>query len=250
MIKRGKYANLPTPPDHRIYEVGDEVIYGGHDKAIIMEVHDGGMSYNVEVTNDRSKKFDKEPVLEIELREDVKWTDLLPINSGGMDQVLFSDPAFHPLSYQQRDIYGLLVMVYSQYGFDFDPDYQRGHVWDLEDKRALIESILAKRDIGKFVINQKEWHDTDPLEEIIDGKQRLSAIKEFYEDGFTYNGLYYSQLHPRDRGTFEHKAVSVAMLKNATREELLRTFLAVNICGKQQNLDHIENVKKLLEETK
>lgn len=243
---RDKYANIPLPPAHRTYRVGDEVKYGNHDEAIVTEVSPDGRIYTVRVTNNKRKSYQTEDVL-VTNEQIVTWIQLMPI-ADHIETEQFSNPDYYPLTYQQRDISGLLGMVYSEYGFDFDPDYQRGHVWELEDKVALIDSIMAKRDIGKFVINNRKWHDTDPLAEIIDGKQRLSAIKEFYEDGFAYKGKLFSQLHPIDRNAFRNKAVSVATLEEASREEILETFLAVNITGRQQNLDHLENVKTLLKQ--
>ena len=40
------------------------------------------------------------------------------------------------------------------------PDYQRGYVWEQEDKELLLDSIFKNIDIGKFVfirLSDSEW---------------------------------------------------------------------------------------------
>ena len=61
-----------------------------------------------------------------------------------------------------------------------NPDYQRGYVWTLEDKQKLIQSIFNRADIGKFVFIEDENYREYRLE-VIDGKQRLRAILDYYE---------------------------------------------------------------------
>lgn len=248
---RSKYDNLSKPPAHRVFKVGDSVANGAHQEAEVTAVHDDGMSYDLEVRQVRQREGSQKVTLpKIETRENILWTEVLPLSSRDQTVEQFSNNKYYPLTYQQRDIGSLISMVYSEYGFDFDPDYQRELVWNIEDKISLIDSIMAKRDIGKFVLNHREWHETKPLTEIIDGKQRLTAIKEFYEDQFKYRGKFFSELHPRDKNTFENKAVSVALLDNATYEEILETFVAVNTTGKPQDVDHLNKVKTELETRK
>lgn len=249
---RDKFETIPPCPNHRQYAVGDQVIYGAHDKAIITNASADSRLYDVEVTNNRRKSYQKEDNFVSELHKDINWMQLLPMSSMDIEgKQVESEVGYQPINYTQRDINSLILMCHNEYGgIDFEPDYQRGNVWGHEDKLLLIESIMAKRDIGKFVVNNRPWNDEGPLQEIVDGKQRLSCIKEFYEDGFKYKGKFYSELHYYDRITFKNHSVSVAMLNEASREEILKTFLAVNITGKVQNFDHIEHVKELLGENK
>jgi len=245
------FKSIPLPPKHRIYEVGDEIAYGAHDQAVIEAISADGRLYDLTVTNDRKKSYQTEPNLVSQYRKNIPWTSLMPMSTRDKDAQppAFSNSEYYPLSYMQQDIYSLLSRCYNNYeGVDFDPDYQRGHVWEMEDKISLLDSIFAKRDIGKFVFNSRDYADEGPLCEIIDGKQRLSAIKEFAEDRYKYRGYYFSELNWQDRNTFSNKSVSVAELDEATEEEILETFLAVNITGRQQNTDHINHVKELLKE--
>ena len=88
-----------------------------------------------------------------------------------------------------------LISRYYQDGIDVEPEYQREHVWELEDKQKLINSIFTGMDIGKFVVTFNSnvlSHKDGFMYEIIDGKQRLTAIIEYYEDKFEWNGVKFS----------------------------------------------------------
>ena len=64
-----------------------------------------------------------------------------------------------------------------------DPDYQRREIWGADKKTAFIESLFM--DIMIPPIYVVEIPGDDLLEEnkyeVVDGKQRLTAIKEFLE---------------------------------------------------------------------
>lgn len=55
--------------------------------------------------------------------------------------------------------------------------YQRDYVWSQEDKESLIDSIFNHIEIGKFVLVFKGYEGD--MYEVLDGKQRLSALQEF-----------------------------------------------------------------------
>jgi hypothetical protein len=76
---------------------------------------------------------------------------------------------------------------------DMDPLYQRrGGLWSDTDKGYLIDSILNGYDIPKLYVADFTWGDS-PLNKkrlsyaIIDGKQRLEAIFDFYDGKIVLN---------------------------------------------------------------
>jgi hypothetical protein len=76
---------------------------------------------------------------------------------------------------------------------DMEPPYQRrGHLWAPSDKAYLIDSILNGYDIPKLYIADFTWGDSDLNKKklpyaIIDGKQRLEAIFDFFEGNIVLN---------------------------------------------------------------
>jgi hypothetical protein len=76
---------------------------------------------------------------------------------------------------------------------DMDPPYQRrGRLWSVTDKQYLIDSILNGFDVPKIYMADFTWGDS-PLNNqklpysIIDGKQRLEAIFDFFTGKITLN---------------------------------------------------------------
>ena len=123
-------------------------------------------------------------------------------------------------------------------------------VWELEDKVSLIDSIFNNVDIGKFTFlhyDDQRWTETGFGYEIIDGKQRLRTILDFYEDRFAYKGRLFSELSHRDRNHFKNYPIMEAELHNLTREQILRYFIMLNTGGRIMAKEQIDKVRGMLE---
>ncbi len=59
---------------------------------------------------------------------------------------------------------------------DLNPSYQRGNVWSDKESSELIDSVLRGIPLPSIILNQRK--DEETLE-IVDGKQRLTAILRF-----------------------------------------------------------------------
>ena len=67
---------------------------------------------------------------------------------------------------------------------DLQPDFQRGEIWDAKRRQRLIDTIL------------REWYvpaihiviDSDGDEVVLDGQQRLAAIRDFFADKVRVDG--------------------------------------------------------------
>lgn len=73
---------------------------------------------------------------------------------------------------------------------DFSPVYQRhSNIWDLYKKQLFIDTILNDYDIPKlyfnyFIDNDNPLNKNNKLYAVVDGKQRLETIIEFFEGKF------------------------------------------------------------------
>lgn len=70
---------------------------------------------------------------------------------------------------------------------NLSPDFQRHLVWDSFRKSRLIESILLRIPLPMFYFSQ----DDEGILSVVDGLQRLSAIKEFVDNEFPLRSLEY-----------------------------------------------------------
>ena len=157
--------------------------------------------------------------------------------------------ALSRLHYSNRSMYSLLSFHYL-FGVDFNPDYQRGSVWDEEDREKLLDSIFAGREIGRFVFKQLPFNPTNDdgnYYEIVDGKQRMLTLLAFYENRFPYKGVFYNDLSPQDKNWFMDAPIGVAELdQNTTHAEVLEVFLALNEGGKPVAKEVLDHARELL----
>lgn len=237
-----------VPQPTRSFEIGEEVKMGAHGYTEVIDKTDDGMLYLIHIkykreankdTYTREESHDKRMWrlwLEIEKKRDKSDWEKLP---------KFTQREEMRLQFFQSSLSSFHSYIY-KFGVDMNPDYQRGLVWQLEDKQKLIDSIFKGVDIGKFVFIRRDYGSESHLYEILDGKQRLTAIMEFLEDRFKYNGFYYSELHPVDQSHIQGYSVSLAEVSNPTKEQIYRYFLRLNIGGKPMAQEQLDKVEKLL----
>lgn len=136
--------------------------------------------------------------------------------------------------------------------------YQRPLVWELKDKQLLIESIYNYVDCGKIVVRNRGWNELRILKEgghelawkdIIDGKQRIDAVRGFTEGEFPdLKGNYFDDLSERSQKRFtSHQLFSYSELpENSRDEDVVRQFLRLNFSGVPQSEEHLNYIKSLL----
>lgn len=228
-----KYGKLAGDPTY-LYKVGDKVAVGALQNCIVDEVCMDGKMYGIKYGPEGSGYGYW------------AWPQVRPY--GHSKDTHFSDNKLRTLNVSNRTVESLMCMHYHG-GIDFDPDYQRGSVWSDNDREKLLDSIFAGREIGRFVLRDrdtKEWLQDGLTYEIIDGKQRLLTLLAFYENRFPYRGYYYNDLSAKDRNCFLNCITAVAEVRDVSRKEVLEIFLALNECGRPVSEDVLNNVRELI----
>lgn len=67
---------------------------------------------------------------------------------------------------------------------NLQPNFQRGEVWAIQKKRKLIDSIFRGWRIPPIHVIE----NTNYVDEVLDGQQRLAAIRDFFDDMITIDG--------------------------------------------------------------
>jgi hypothetical protein len=78
-----------------------------------------------------------------------------------------------------------IVIMLSGSDYKLNPEFQRRHRWNITQKSKLIESFIMNVPIPPIFL----YEDSYSHYEVMDGLQRLTAIKEFYKDEFVLDGL-------------------------------------------------------------
>lgn len=110
--------------------------------------------------------------------------------------------------------------------YKLDPEYQRRHRWSVQRKSRLIESFLMNVPVPPVFLYERELARF----EVMDGRQRLSALSDFYADKFALDGLEhwsdlngrtYSKLPSKIRDGIDRRYISSIILlkETATSEE-------------------------------
>lgn len=105
--------------------------------------------------------------------------------------------------------------------YKLDPEYQRRHRWSVERKSRLIESFLMNVPVPPVFLYERDLARF----EVMDGRQRLTALSDFYEDKFSLAGLQYwsdldgrtySQLPSKVRDGINRRYISSIILLKET----------------------------------
>ena len=239
------YGVLPTDPTPtRTYKVGDRVQIGYISSTFVAEVLDGGLIYRI--TGEHVREAHGK-VVTSKYEDYQPWWDVLPY-AGEPDyenRELSIDDRLR-MTFMNSNVESLLHRFYR--GVNMDPEYQRELVWDMDDKLLLISSIMNNIDIGKFALIIRDYSH-DVYVEVLDGKQRLNAIREFYEDRFRYAGKLYSEMCFRDKAHFnDFPLVMLQVPEPKDRKDIYRYFVKLNTGGRPQDPSHIEKIRRMSEQ--
>lgn len=233
-----QFLNTPS----YFFNVGDKVSYGALKESVVEEVLYDGKAYVLKciaTNNNYGKPYDYDTY------RVASWVNVRPI--GYIADTNFSENQYIRLDFYNSAIESLLIRNYSS-GIDLEPDYQRGYVWEQKDKEMLLGSIFKNIDIGKFVLihlSDKEWHERGLGYEILDGKQRLSTLIEFYENKLSYKGKYFNDLSETDKRAFTRHQVAIAEVRETDKKTVLKYFLMLNRTGKSMDKAHLDKVEKM-----
>lgn len=65
------------------------------------------------------------------------------------------------------------------------PPYQRKAVWSKKKKQSLMDSLFRRYYIPKLVIREVRLSESQTVNEIIDGQQRITTVQEFFNNQFS-----------------------------------------------------------------
>ena len=241
-LRQGYYSE-PTV----IYKVGDEVHHGCIKKSTVTRVEDGGkflLLHEVVIENNYGKPYEHERDM---------WIAWCEVSHGRSLEENKKLPELYDrnemrIHFMNSPLSSLLSNKY-YFGVNFEPDYQRGNVWTIDDKIKLIDSVFNSVDIGKFVFIKLPFKENSPAYEVLDGKQRMIALVEFYEGRFTYKGMKYREMSWYDQDCFRNHPIAIGEVnEEISLSQKYKYFLRLNTGGKLQDPEHLKRVEEMYKE--
>ncbi|MFP3679234.1 DUF262 domain-containing protein [Pseudomonas sp. SIMBA_041] len=122
---------------------------------------------------------------------------------------------------------------------DLQPNFQRGEVWGKGKKQRLVDSVLRGWHIPPIHVIQVP---SSERQEVLDGQQRLAAIRDFIEGQFPINGeqepvekyiqaldgFYWDDLSAEMQGKFEDFTIRVLTISDYKPREPGELFYRLN----------------------
>jgi hypothetical protein len=130
-----------------------------------------------------------------------------------------------------------LVDWYRRRELVVNTEYQRGGgLWPSPAKSYFIDTILKSFPFPKVYFHERLDKETKrPRREIVDGQQRISTIVDFVDGKFAlgknargFEGKRFNGLSEEQQDSFYSYTVSVDVIRNADRPEILQMFRRMN----------------------
>ena len=121
---------------------------------------------------------------------------------------------------------------------DIRPPYQRGDVYNEEEKHAVIDSIMKGRPLNVMYWSVRP----DGRYEVIDGQQRTISIAEYVGRKFSYKGgRLFGEHTPEDirRKVLDYELM--VYMCEGSESERLEWFKTINIAGKKLSEQELRN---------
>lgn len=132
---------------------------------------------------------------------------------------------------------------------NLSPDFQRPLKWDNQRCIDYLEYIIRGGQSGRVLyFNCPSWAEQDPHGNreivIVDGQQRLEAIRKFYNNEIKVFDCYFKEIE--DPFWLGWLKININSLK--TKKEVLKWYLGINAGGVPHTKEDIKKVEKMLNE--
>jgi hypothetical protein len=141
------------------------------------------------------------------------------------------------------------LLAYQEHpGIDLNPDFQRFHVWTRSQQIAYVEYCLRDGKGSRLILwNCQDWDSLSgkyPIT-LVDGKQRVEAVRAFLRDDIPVFGSYRSEYTDR-------LSITTSMVFNInalkTKAEVLQWYLEINSGGTVHTQEDLAKVRLMLQQ--
>jgi len=140
------------------------------------------------------------------------------------------------------------------YGLDLNPDFQRGHVWTVEQQTKFVEFMIRGGKTTPIMFNSpsysgnyrtKEWDLPDTIL-IVDGKQRLEACRAFMRNELkVFGGHLFSDFEDGER-LAQRTSITYMVNHIFEKKALLQWYLEMNEGHIAHATEELERVRSMI----
>jgi len=156
----------------------------------------------------------------------------------------FTQDGYYRVDVSIRDFADSIRRYEKAYGLILNPDFQRGHVWTLDQQSSFVEYILRGGITQEIRLNHPGWMNTFKGDFVcVDGLQRITALLGFLENKVPAFGCLYQDFE----GIMPTCSVGIRINSLQTRKEVLQWYVDLNTGGTVHSDSEINRVKDLIE---
>lgn len=137
------------------------------------------------------------------------------------------------------------------YGFNIDPDFQRGHVWTTQQQIKFVEFVLKGGVSSPILFNSPAYGGYDNVGDmsdeivVVDGKQRLTALRLFLNGVIPAFGSFISEYEDCNY-MLRTIWIKFSINRIQTRKEILNWYLELNEGHIAHSPEELERVRNLI----
>ena len=170
----------------------------------------------------------------------MKWNEIPKFKEFGM---------INPINFGFVSYVDFINEQVDKYNLQLKPEFQRGHIWTLDQQEKYIEFILRGGKTGRdFYFNL----DRKTNEYVcVDGLQRTTAFVRFIDGEIKVFDQYFDDFcftkRETDGNPLPEFRVNVYMNYLENKREVLQWYVDMNAGGTPHTNDEIEKVKKMIQ---
>jgi len=132
---------------------------------------------------------------------------------------------------------------------NLQPEFQRGHVWNIGQQEKYIAALLENRikNADTIFLNCPNWNSGGYENFVcVDGLQRITAVTNFYNNKIKYNDIYFINDFEDKIAMLRYHLLKININTLKTNKEVMEWYIDMNSGGTIHTEEEIIRVRELI----
>lgn len=183
-----------------------------------------------------------------------------PLDFNAIEPLIRGDA--YTIAVMGHDLENTIQRYEKEYKLDLNPDFQRGHVWTKDQQIKFVEYLLrGGQSNHTIMLNYPKWNGMgldaeqegeaiDQRMVIVDGKQRLTAVRAFLQGKIKAFGRTIDQFVQKPRIIARHIMLKFQINDLSSKKDILKWYLQINEGATPHTEEELQKVRKMLKTDK